>query len=148
MKNITTRKAEINEIEWINSQYKNVEFVESNFNNEYIVIAEVDNIKAGIGRLVVIDENNIELGGIYVFQEFRKIGVAGNIVDTLCNDNPFSEKTIWCLPFENLKKFYSDFGFANSNISKAPKEVTKKYEWCKKVYDKKVLLLSKINITK
>ena len=148
MNNITTRKAEINEIEWINSQYKNVEFVESNFNNEFIVMAEVDNIKAGIGRLVIIDENNIELGGIYVFEQFRKIGVAENIVDTLCNENPFKEKTIWCLPFENLKKFYSDFGFTESDSSNVPKEVLKKHEWCNKVYDKKVLLLSKINITK
>lgn len=38
MKNITSRKGEINEIQWINSQYKNVGFVESNSENEFKLI--------------------------------------------------------------------------------------------------------------
>jgi len=148
MNKITTRKAEKNEIGWINSQYENVGFAESNYDNEFIVITEVNYIKAGIGRLVKIDENNIELGGIYVLEQFRKIGIAENIVDTLCNKNPFKDKMIWCLPFENLKNFYSNFGFTVSLDSNVPKEISRKHEWCNKVYDKKVLLLSKPNTIK
>lgn len=147
MRNIITRKAQINEIEWVNSQYISANFKESDFDNEFIVIAEVENTKAGIGRLVIIDENNIELGGIYVLRDFRKIGVAESIVSTLCKSNPYSQSIVWCLPFENLKKFYAGFGFSNSK-SNVPHEMIKKHKWCNKVYDKKVLLLSKTNISK
>lgn len=47
-----------------------------------------------------IDKNNIELGGIYAFPNFRGLRVAENIVHNLCEKNPFDESTIWCLPFE------------------------------------------------
>lgn len=143
MNTITTREANKKEIDWINSRYAEVDFITSNFDNEFIVIAEVNEQKAGIGRLVVIDENNIELGGIYVFKEFRKMGVAENIVRFLCDANPFENRIIWCIPFENLKEFYGNFGFSKTKELKIPKEIENKQIWCNKTYDKKVLLLSK-----
>lgn len=145
MKTITVKQAEINEINWINTKYNEVDFVKSNYENEYIVIAKVENENAGLGRLVKIDEDNIELGGIYAFPNFRGLGVAENIVRNLCEKNPFSASTIWCLPFENLLNFYSKFGFENCENIKAPEEVTKKLEWCnsENKYGKKVLLLCK-----
>lgn len=145
MKTVTVKQAEINEINWINAKYSEVDFVKSNYENEYIVIAKVGNENAGLGRLVKIDEDNIELGGIYAFPNFRGLGVAENIVRNLCEKNPFDASTIWCLPFENLLNFYSKFGFENCDNIKAPKEVTKKLEWCNSgnKYRKKVLLLCK-----
>lgn len=145
MKTVTVRQAEIHEINWINAKYSEVDFVKSNFENEYILIAKVGNENAGLGRLVKIDEDNIELGGIYAFPNFRGIGVAENIVRNLCKKNPFGASTIWCLPFENLLNFYSKFGFENCDNIKAPKELTKKQEWCnsENKYRKKVLLLCK-----
>ncbi len=140
---IQARKAKKEEIEWVNSQYKEVGFVASNFYNEFIAIVEVDGRKAGLGRLVIIDEGNIELGGIYVLKEFRRMGVADHIVDFLCTNNSFKERIIWCLPFEHLKKFYEGFGFKKSNMVKAPKVIARKHEWCNTNYDQIVLLLAK-----
>ncbi len=145
MRSVTIKLAEKNEMDWVNSKYREVDFVESNYENEHIVIAKVGNENAGLGRLVRIDENNIELGGIYAFPNHRDLGVAENIVRNLCDKNPFDESTIWCLPFETLLNFYSKFGFENCESSKAPEKVTKKLEWCNSEnrYEKKVLLLCK-----
>ena len=147
MSKVTIKQAEKNELNWINTKYNEVDFVKSNYENEYIVIAQVGNENAGIGRLVKIDENNIELGGIYAFPEFRGLGVAENIVHNLCEEKPFGESTIWCLPFENLRNFYSKFGFEICENIKAPKKVVEKLEWCnsESKYGKKVLLLCKAN---
>ena len=147
MSKVTIRQAEKNDINWINSKYREVDFVKSNYENEYIVIAKVENENAGLGRLVKIDENNIELGGIYVFPNFRGLGIAENIVRNLCEKNPFGESTIWCLPFENLLKFYSKFGFEKCENITAPGKVASKLNWCnsESKYGKKVLLLCKTN---
>ncbi|WFO16925.1 hypothetical protein M601_003870 [Cellulophaga baltica 4] len=67
MKKITIKSAKKDELSWINSKYNEVNFVASTFENEYIVIASVDNEKAGIGRLVRIDNGHIELGGFMYF---------------------------------------------------------------------------------
>lgn len=145
MKEITIRKTGANEIEWINSKYEDVGFVSSNFDNEFIVIASIENKDAGLGRLVVIDEQNIELGGIYVFPNSRSLGIADKIVSYLCEHNPFKNTTIWCLPFQNLQNFYYKFGFKISNLSIIPAKITEKHRWCNanKAYEKEVLLLSK-----
>ncbi|UII19575.1 GNAT family N-acetyltransferase [Fulvivirga ligni] len=126
MKKITVIQAEISQINWINEKYSEVDFVKSNYENEYIVIAKVGNENAGLGRLVKIDEDNIELGGIYAFPSFRGLGVAQDIVRNLCEKNPFDASTIWCLPFEYLFHFYSKFGFRHHEDIEAPKEVIKK----------------------
>ncbi|MBA6315994.1 GNAT family N-acetyltransferase [Cellulophaga baltica] len=145
MKKITIKSAKKDELSWINSKYNEVNFVASTFENEYIVIASVDNEKAGIGRLVRINNGHIELGGIYVFPNFRGLGVAENIVKNLCNQNPFLPITIWCLPFEKLSEFYAKFGFKNCSDTKVPEKIATKLEWCnsKSKYDEKVVLLCK-----
>ena len=49
---IKIRKAEKNEINWINLKYKEVNFMASDFDNEFIAIAECDNIPCGLGKLI------------------------------------------------------------------------------------------------
>ncbi|MCK8523490.1 GNAT family N-acetyltransferase [Aquimarina sp. D1M17] len=147
MKTVTIKHAEKHELDWINAKYNEIDFVESNYENEYIVIAKVENENAGLGRLVKIDDNNAELGGIYTFPNFRGLGVAENIVQNLCEKKPFGESNIWCLPFENLLNFYSKFGFKIYNSIKVPEKIIRKLEWCNSEsnYGKKVLLLCKKN---
>ena len=148
MSKATVKQAEKNELNWVNAKYSEVDFVKSNYENEYIVIAKVGNENAGLGRLVKIDKNNIELGGIYVFPNFRGLGVAENIVRNLCDRNPFGGSVIWCLPFENLLNFYSKFGFQNCKNIKAPEKVASKLNWCnsESQYGKTVLLLCKTQL--
>jgi len=119
--------------------------VKSNIDNEFIVIANVENKNAGLGRLVKIDNKNIELGGIYVFPNFRGLGIAENIVRSLCEKNPFKASMIWCLPFENLLDFYSKFGFEKYTNGKVPEEIMNKLKWCNsgEKYEKEVFLLYK-----
>ena len=144
MNTIIVRQARKDEIDWVNAQYKSIDFKPSNFENEYIVIAEIGGEKCGLGRLVKIDEQNTELGGIYVLNEYRRMGVAEEVVSFLCSNNPFLDTTIWCLPFENLKDFYGKYGFTKHMIA-PPKEIAEKHSWCNTsgVYSKEVLLLSK-----
>ena len=71
---ITLRAANPSEIAWINAQYDQVGFKHSNFDNEFIVIAEVSGQKAGLGRLQRIDSSVAELGGIFVNEQFRGLG--------------------------------------------------------------------------
>lgn len=73
-KNLEVRAAKVAEIEWINQCYDEVEFVHSIFEKEIIAIAEIDDQKAGVGRLVNVKQGNLELGGMYVFESFRGKG--------------------------------------------------------------------------
>jgi N-acetylglutamate synthase-like GNAT family acetyltransferase len=145
MKKVVVKQAEKHEVDWVNSKYDEIGFVKSNIENEFIVIANVENKGAGLGRLVRIDHQNIELGGIYVFPEFRGLGVAENIVKNLCKSTPFEASTIWCLPFKNLLNFYSKFGFQKHETGTVPEEIIKKLEWCNSGnrYKKEVFLLYK-----
>ncbi|MDY8135634.1 GNAT family N-acetyltransferase [Aquimarina sp. 2201CG5-10] len=135
------RKANPSEIDWINNKYKEVDFTPSNLTNDYNFIAEIDTIPCGLGRLTKIDNNNIELGGIYVFDSHRGLGVAGKIVNHLLSKaNP--GVNIWCLPFKHLESFYIKLGFQISKNNQAiPDKVVSKYEWCNNTYKEEVLLL-------
>jgi N-acetylglutamate synthase-like GNAT family acetyltransferase len=148
IKQITLRPATAGDIPWINQQYREIGFVLSEFDTEFIVIANVGNRKAGIGRLVRIDDFNAELGGIYVLPDFRRMGVAEEVVGYLCDNNPFKQVTLWCLPFENLGGFYAKFGFTEHREGPVPKAVRNKLDWCNTggKYDQKVILLSVVRL--
>jgi GNAT superfamily N-acetyltransferase len=145
---VITRKAEKGELFWINSKYSEVDFMPSNFETEFIVIAEINGTKCGIGRLVQISNEDLELGGIYVFPAFRNQGVAEKLVAFLCDENSFDQQTIWCLPFEHLESFYNKLGFLISEDGRGtiPPEILKKHKWCNSNYGKNVLLLTKNNM--
>jgi N-acetylglutamate synthase-like GNAT family acetyltransferase len=139
--NITIRNAEESELDWINKKYDEVDFVHSNLEKELIAIAEVDGVRAGIGRLISIDEKNGELSGMYVFDEFRGMGVSRHIVSFLL-ENKGLTKRIFCLPFAHLEKLYQSFGFERSESGQnLPKKVRDKFEWCNEHYKHEVLLL-------
>ena len=142
---VNIRPITFKEMNWVNAIYRAIHFVESNYQNEFILIAELDGEKAGLGRLVQVDNKNIELGGIYVFPDFRKSGIASKIVTSLCEQNPYSDTRIWCLPFENLGDFYLKFGFDIHTTQPVPEKVLQKHKWCNEAgrYEEAVLLLCK-----
>ncbi|WP_298543970.1 GNAT family N-acetyltransferase [uncultured Aquimarina sp.] len=146
MNPIHIRKAKFEEIDWINDTYQKLSFTVSDFNKEYIAVAEFNGYPCGLGRLVPIDSDNLELGGMYVSEEYRKKGIANAIVLNLIHQNK-TNKNIWCLPFGHLKNFYEKFDFKEVKelSKKVPTEIFSKYEWCRKTYNKKVLLLVKNN---
>ncbi|HUD01250.1 MAG TPA: GNAT family N-acetyltransferase [Rhabdochlamydiaceae bacterium] len=141
MEQVQIRAAEKADIEWINQQYQEVDFVPSIFEKEVIGIAEYEGQKAGIGRLVTIDDRNAELGGMYVFEAFRGKGIAKELVKFLL-DQAHHFQTVYCIPFEYLASFYMHYGFAPcSNLEKVPRDVAAKYQWCKQQYPQPTALL-------
>lgn len=138
----TVRRAHPEEITWINAQYQSIEFKPSVYERELIAIAEVEQQKAGLGRLVSINETVAELGGIYVLPDYRGDGIAGKIVEFLLQQSESFEQ-VFCLPFEHLQSFYSKYGFVTvNNHNHVPTEVLEKYQWCKQIYTQNTLLLS------
>jgi GNAT superfamily N-acetyltransferase len=138
---ILIRAAHSTEIDWINQKYDEVDFVHSVFEKEIIAIAEHEGEKAGIGRLVTIDDNNLELGGMYVFEPFRKKGIAKEIVQFLLKQaRPF--QTVYCIPFQHLVPFYQSYSFEDyKDLNQAPHEIVAKYLWCKEKYPHPTSLL-------
>jgi N-acetylglutamate synthase-like GNAT family acetyltransferase len=126
---------------WINERYKELGFLPSDVGRELIAIAEDDEVRAGLGRLVPINADCAELGGIYVIQEFRGRGIATEVVSYLLHQGEVYHK-IFCLPFAHLEHFYSGFGFHPcEDAERVPQEVHRKHQWCNRHYEHPTLLL-------
>ena len=138
--NIQIDQAKPENLSWINQRYKEINFCASNYENEIIVIASINGIRAGLGRLVNIDPNSVELGGIYVIPEYRNLKIAQKIVSYLVTEIE-PNKDCYCLPFENLSNFYKSFGFVEAGAKVVPVEVQEKHQWCLNNYDTNTLLL-------
>jgi len=135
------RQALPEEIDWINQQYADVGFKLSVYENEFIAISEIANQKVGLGRLQKIDNQNGELGGMYVLPDFQNKGIASSIVKFLL-ENAKNYSHIFCLPFEHLENFYNKFGFYPPRDSDLiPSPVKEKHAWCNQEYPHKTLLL-------
>jgi N-acetylglutamate synthase-like GNAT family acetyltransferase len=140
---INIRIATFKDLDWINQQYKTINFLESNLENEDIIIAEANGIKAALGRLQKIKTESSELGGIYVLPKYRKNGIARKIVSELIIIGK-KYQIIYCLPFSHLQDFYISFGFdLVLDTKKVPGKVLNKHKWCNSTYNDKVLLLAK-----
>jgi GNAT superfamily N-acetyltransferase len=136
---IKVRQAPRRDLPWVNERYGEVEFIPSD-ESDYIAIAELDGKPAGIGRIVNIDDNKGELGGMYVFEGYRGSGVSRAVIEHLLRNSHHA--ILYCLPFENLEKLYASFGFKRvKDLSKVPGKVLEKYRWCNEFYAKPVLLL-------
>ena len=73
------RNAYMEESPWINERYKEIGFVPSNIAHELVAIAEHQGSRAALGRLVPVNADCAELGGIYVLPEFRGLGIGTEI---------------------------------------------------------------------
>jgi len=136
---ISLRLATTNDLAAVNRRYAEVDFVASH-QGELIVLASHDEKVSGQGRVVKIDAESGELGGIYVFPGNEGLGIARRVVDFLIKNSELS--ILYCLPFAELEGFYSSMGFRSvTNMDKVPEIVTKKHQWCNATYDKLVLLL-------
>ncbi|HDX9587992.1 TPA: GNAT family N-acetyltransferase [Bacillus pseudomycoides] len=136
-------KAKLDDLQWINFQYEKVDFVPSYLENEEIAIAYFNSQKAGLGRLIKIDENSFEMGGIYTLEDYRGKKIADSIVAFLINEaRKLQIQNVYCIPFEHLKPFYSKHGFQEVvDLTAVPKQIIDKYNWCLEQYDIKTLLM-------
>ena len=136
-------QAEQEDMAWVNTQYEEIKFMPSEFESEEIWIATANGVKAGLGRLVHINEGNWELGGIYVLDNFRGAGIARKIVQKLCDIGQQKNENIWCVPFNHLTSFYQSFGLNtyDPGMGNVPDDVLKKINYCESTYTQKVELL-------
>ncbi|MDZ5471532.1 GNAT family N-acetyltransferase [Bacillus sp. 31A1R] len=137
------RLASASDLEWINEQYKKADFLLSDLQNEYVVIATIDNERAGVGRLVKINEDTAEMGGIYTLEEFRGKKVADSIVKHLVEQaQQIKYFNIYCIPFKPLKNFYAKHGFSEiTQFEHIHPDILNKLNFCKKEYETDVLLM-------
>ncbi|MET3544880.1 hypothetical protein ABID47_001474 [Paenibacillus favisporus] len=70
------RLATKNELQWINKQYQKIGFMPSNLENEKIAIVTHQDEFAGVGRIVYLNAEEAEIGGIYILDEFRGLSLA------------------------------------------------------------------------
>ena len=125
------------EADWINARYAAVQFMPSDLTRELVVVAEIDGVAAGLGRLVPYGEV-YELGGMLVFEEFRGRGVARAIIDELLRR---ADRDVYCIPFADLTALYESAGFVRANEDDAPIAIREKLAWCRQTYDRAVTLL-------
>lgn len=140
--------ATANDLEWVNAQYQKIDFVPSSLDNEIIAIVTHNDKLAGVGRIVYLNKQEVEIGGIYILDEFRGLSLANELVSYLVDlAQQKYLKAIYCLPFENLKNFYQKFGFYEfeHHANLVNEKILKKHQWCLENYDKKVLLLKRVN---
>lgn len=138
---ITITELPINEFNWANKRYDEVGFVHSSPDRDLVIVARVNGQVAGLGRLVKISYDVAELGGIYVFPDFRSLGIAHSLVKNLLVYGK-SFKRIYCLPFSHLQNIYQSHGFLPvAKKEGVPKEILDKCDWCNKKYAGKITLL-------
>ncbi|HDR8068723.1 TPA: GNAT family N-acetyltransferase [Bacillus cereus] len=132
-----------NDLKWINSQYDSIGFVRSDLKRDKVAIITYNNEYAGVGRLVQIDEDTLEMGGIFILPQFRGIQLAGELVSFLVETAKKSQiQNVYCLPFEELENFYKKYGYTEVDTTTEAVHpiILKKYNWCLENYDKHVLL--------
>lgn len=137
---IEIRAARTDEADWVNERYAEVQFIPSDLSKDTVLIAELDRVPAGLGRLVPVDAESCELGGMLVFDGFRGRGVARALIDALIERA--NGRTIYCIPFAKLEGLYAAAGFERSET--APQAVQEKFAWCEKTYDQPVLLMRRL----
>jgi N-acetylglutamate synthase-like GNAT family acetyltransferase len=126
----------------INARYADIGFVPSH-SGELIVVATLDGVTVGQGRVVPLDASSGELGGIYVLPGYEGRGAARRIVEFLIRHSNL--QVLYCLPFGELEGFYSSMGFAAvKKPGDVPEKVFQKHQWCNATYHKAVLLLERV----
>lgn len=124
---------------WIDEQYLTAGFIPSDLTRDTVVIAEIDGVRAALGRLVPVGDGAFELGGMFVLDAFRGRGVARAIVDELIRRAAGAE--LYCVPFADLEALYAAAGFHRVERAGAPAKVQEKLEWCDREVKRAVVLM-------
>lgn len=139
---VTVRRLFDSELAWANERYDEIHFLPSKA-ADFVVVAEIEGRKVGLGRLVRIDDTSAELGGIYVLPAFRGGRIAQAIVAYLLQESPY--RNLFCIPFAHLERFYLGFGFRRVPAETAvPRVVAEKVNWCTETYPASVCVLLRV----
>ncbi|HEV7767386.1 MAG TPA: GNAT family N-acetyltransferase [Thermoanaerobaculia bacterium] len=125
---------------WINERYESVGFVLSDLARHFVIIAELDGIPAGLGRLVPASDTAYELGGMLVFEEYRGRGIARAIIEQLLRHA--GDRAVYCIPFAELEPIYAGVGFVRREAEEdVPKGIREKLDWCARELPERPVIL-------
>jgi N-acetylglutamate synthase-like GNAT family acetyltransferase len=137
---VKLRRATEADEEWINAAYAEVHFQPSDLARDLVIVADLDGVHAGIGRLVPAGETACELGGMLVFDAFRGRGAARAIIDELLRHADGRE--VYCIPFADLEPIYTKAGFARrGRDGTLPAHILEKLDWCAREMTRVVILM-------
>jgi GNAT superfamily N-acetyltransferase len=99
---------------WADAQYRAIQFAVAPA-PAVALVAERDGARVGLGRLVALSADVLELGGIWTDDAARGSGIARTMVTTLLirATQLGSPGPLWCIPFAHLGAFYRSFGFTD-----------------------------------
>ncbi|MGN6738975.1 GNAT family N-acetyltransferase [Dyella sp.] len=136
---LLVRKLAPSELDWANSKYKEIDFLPSP-DSDFVAVAEIHGIAAGLGRVTKVAPGVGELGGMYVFPEHRGTGISKSLIQFLIAESAL--EILYCLPFEHLYSLYESAGFRVCQPGTlVPPRVLDKQTWCNAHYSKSVLLM-------
>lgn len=138
---LALRHATADDASWIHEAYSAIGFLSSDPSEHFVIVAEIDGERAGLGRLVPAGEDACELGGMLVFEQFRGRGIARAIIDELLHNAGTRE--VYCVPFAELEPIYAASGFVTqASDDEAPEEIRRKLAWCaREIPERRVLLM-------
>ncbi|MBL8300859.1 MAG: GNAT family N-acetyltransferase [Rhodanobacteraceae bacterium] len=135
------KRLDPSELAWANERYAEVDFLPSPA-TDFVAVVFVGDNPAALGRVTQLTATVGELGGMYVFPEFRGSGIAKQLVDYLVAECGLD--TLFCLPFEKLHDLYAASGFLlHPPNDIVPEKVLSKHAWCNLHYPDRVLLMSR-----
>jgi GNAT superfamily N-acetyltransferase len=137
---LVIRQATAEDLPWANGCYARVSFQPARLDRQTLLVGELDGRRVGLGRLVHLADGSAELGGMFVDEEARGHGVAGQIVERLIVLG--GSRRLYCIPFEHLSGFYQRYGFVPAEPGRPlPEEISGKLRFCEETYPQKAVLL-------
>jgi GNAT superfamily N-acetyltransferase len=109
---VAIRDLRDDERDWANALYRAIRFATTP-PEAVALVAEIDGARVGLGRLVPLAPDVLELGGIWTDEALRGRGIARAMVHALLARREHSGR-LWCIPFAHLSAFYQSCGFAVS----------------------------------
>ncbi len=137
---VTIRRAREDELDFVNLLYRRADFVASDA-DDIVLIAEVACERVGVGRLVPVGDDAVELGGMYVVDAHRGGGLGRAIVARLVLEA--GARAIWCIPYTHVAGLYRSFGMVDAvpGEPEPPPAVAEKLRFCRARYATSVVLL-------
>jgi GNAT superfamily N-acetyltransferase len=99
---------------WADARYRSIRFAVTPAPTVALV-ADQAGTRVGLGRLVALGPDVLELGGIWTDEAARGSGIARTMVSTLLIRAAHAgyPGPLWCIPFAHLGAFYRSFGFTD-----------------------------------
>ena|SRR5215468_10365707 len=108
----TVRPAGPADRDFIARTYASIEFEHGAADD--VLVAEHEGERVGLGRLVPVAADTVELGGIWTDERHRRLGVAALVVRALLDRA--AGRRVYCIPFRALAGYYKRFGFVDAPL--------------------------------